>query len=247
MKSGIVLPTAIAVFLFAFRCGALGRPGEKAVTPSPDPELSSQSLNTIGQGKTGRPVLERRTPRYQLHPGDILDLFFPLTPEFDQTVTVQPDGYIALRGVGDLHAGGQTAPELTQALQAAYQKILHDPVITLQLKDFEKPYFVVAGEVEHPGKFDLRGDTTLTQAVAIAGGLNETARHSQVLLFRRTSDDWVEVKKINLKEILQGGHLREDVYLRPGDMMFVPKNAIARIKRFIPSASMGLYFNPRSF
>jgi polysaccharide export outer membrane protein len=93
---------------------------------------------------------------------DILDLNFPFTPEFNQTVTVQPDGYITLRAVGDLHVEGQTVPEVTQSLRTAYGKILRDPVITIALKDFDKPYFIVSGEVARPGKFDLRSDTTVT-------------------------------------------------------------------------------------
>jgi polysaccharide export outer membrane protein len=83
-----------------------------------------------------------------------------LTPEFNQTVTVQPDGYITLRNVGDLRQQGHTLPELTESIKMAYSKILHDPVISVDPKDFEKPYFVVGGQVGKPGKFDWRGDVT---------------------------------------------------------------------------------------
>jgi polysaccharide export outer membrane protein len=176
---------------------------------------------------------------------DVFDLDFPFTPEFNQTaVTVQPDGYVTLHGVGDLHVEGQTVPEATQALRTAYAKILHDPVITIALKDFNKPYFIVGGEVGKPGKFDLRGDTTVTQAVAIAGGFNENSKHSQVLLFRRASNDWVEVRKLNVKRMLQTANLSEDPNLRPGDMLFVPKNAVSKIKRLIPASALGMYYNP---
>ncbi|HEV2494757.1 MAG TPA: polysaccharide biosynthesis/export family protein [Terriglobia bacterium] len=190
--------------------------------------------------------LQRRNPRYQLSVGDVLDLSFPLTPEFNQMVTVQPDGYIGLLGLGDVHVQGQTVPELTQTLKAAYAKTLHDPIITIQLKEFEKPYFIAGGEVGHPGKYDLRGDTTLTEAVAIAGGFTDASKHSEVWLFRRVSREWVSTQKLNLKKMLYSGNLGEDPELQPGDMIYVPKNRLSKVRRFMPVGTLSAYFNPLS-
>ena len=182
---------------------------------------------------------QQRYPRYKLEFGDQFDAFFELSPEFNQTVTVQPDGYIALRGAGDVHVVGQTVPELTETLRRAYAKILNDPLISVILKDFEKPYFIADGQVSRPGKYELRGDTTLTQAIAMAGGFQDSAKHSQVLLFRRVNSDWVSAKIINVKEMEKEGNLHEDPYLHPGDMVFVPKNRFSKIRPFLPSSSMG--------
>src|SRR3954454_2892639 len=55
-----------------------------------------------------------RYPRYKIGAGDQFDVNFDLSPEFNQTVTVQPDGYVTMRGVGDLHVQDLTVPELTQ-------------------------------------------------------------------------------------------------------------------------------------
>lgn len=196
------------------------------------------------RGDARQPSLQRRNPRYQVCKSDVLDLDFPFTPEFNQTVTVQPDGYITLRAVGDLHVEGQTVPELTQSLRTAYGKTLHDPVITVALKDFNKPYFIASGQVAHPGKFDLRGDITVTQGLAIAGGITDTAKHSQVLLFRRVSSDWYEVKKVNVKRLMQARDLNEDLRLQPDDLLFVPTSTVGKIKRFMPSYGLGVYYNP---
>src|SRR5207249_5997192 len=136
----------------------------------------------------------------------------------NQSVIVQPDGYITLREVGDIHVVDKTIPEVVEAVRTAYSKVLHDPVITLELKEFEKPYFVVGGEVMHPGKYDLRGDTTVVQAVEIAGGPAEKSK-KQVLLFRRVSEQWVEVTKVDIKRILSGKDITEDVRLHSGDMI----------------------------
>jgi polysaccharide biosynthesis/export protein len=192
-----------------------------------------------------RPKLHERNPRYRIQPDDILELSFRYTPEFDQEVTVQPDGFVQLKGLQtDLHIQGLTVPEAIDSLKKAYADTLHDPAISIVLRDFEKPYFIAGGQVGKPGKYDLRGDTSATQAIAIAGGFVDFAKNKQVLLFRRYSDSTVEVKVLNLKEVLKHKDPREDVMLQPGDMLYVPKTAMASIDRFLPRSSLGTYFSP---
>lgn len=227
---------------------AVGSAMVKAQDPAPPATSASAATSRVAGDGTGdheqTPVLEHRNPRYQLHSADVLELNFPFTPEFNQTVTIQPDGYITLRGVNGIRVEGQTLPEVTNSLQTAYKKILHDPVINIELKDFEKPYFIVGGEVGHPGKFDLRANTTATEAVAIAGGLKDSSKHSNVLLFHRVPGGWLQVRKLNMKKMLKDADLDEDAYLQPGDFLYVPKNTLSKIERFLPTSSLGLYANP---
>lgn len=203
------------------------------------------SDTAVKSAAADEPQFQSRSPRYKIAPGDSFDLNFELSPEFNQSsVAVQPDGFVTLRGIGDIKVQGLTVPELTQTLRAAYGKILNDPIISINLKDFEKPYFVADGQVGHPGKYDLRGDTTLTQAIAIAGGFSTGSKASQVLLFRRVSDQWMEAKIIDVNRMHKSGNLKEDPLLHPGDMLFVPKTAFSKIERFLPSAQMGTMFKP---
>lgn len=193
------------------------------------------------------PQFQDRYPRYHLEPGDTVALTFEFSPEFNQTVTVQPDGFITLRGLGDLHVADQTVPELTQTLKIAYSKILKDPSIAVVLQEFEKPYFVAGGQVAKPGKYDLHGETTVVQAIQIAGGFLQSSKHSQVLLFRRANNGLWETKILNVKKMLVAKNLTEDMYLRPGDMLFVPQNKISKISKFLPNPGMGVgvYANPK--
>jgi protein involved in polysaccharide export with SLBB domain len=208
--------------------------------------VTTSPLNGAGQSETNvqAPAFQERNPRYRIHSGDVMDLSFPFTPEFNQTVTVQPDGYINLRGVGDVLVRDKTTPEVVDIVRSAYDKILRDPAIAVELKDFEKPYFVVSGEVVHPGKYDLRGDTTITQALSIAGGFNDKAKNSQVVLFRRVSNEYAEVQKLDMRRMFAAKKLTEDLHLRPGDMILIPKTKFSSISRFIPIPALGLYFNP---
>ncbi len=195
----------------------------------------TNSPSIVTASKDAAPGLQERSPRYRLRKGDTFDLDFALSPEFNQTVAVQPDGYITLKGVGSIYVEGQTVPELTETVKTAYAKILHDPVITVALKDFEKPYFIAAGQVGKPGKYDLRSDLTVTEAVAIAGGFNDKAKHSQVVLFRPLPGGGYEAKLLNVKKLLATRNLSEDVQLQPGDMLYVPQNALSKIRPFLPT------------
>lgn len=188
-----------------------------------------------------------RDPRYRVRKSDVVEVKFKFSPEFDQTITVQPDGFVTLDEVGDLKVEDKTLPELREAIQLAYRGILHDAVITVSLKDFDKPFFIAGGQVGHPGKYELRSDTTLVGAVAIAGGFTDASKHSQVVLFRHVSKDMVEAKVFNVKQMLGSRDLQEDPHLLPGDMLFVPKNTLSKIQRYIPSPGMGVYFNPTQY
>lgn len=186
------------------------------------------------------PTFSSRESRYVLRPGDSFDLVFDYTPELNQTVMVQPDGFINLRGVNDLQVTGLTVPQLVDAIRGDYSKMLSHPTISVALKDFEKPYFIADGHVAKPGKYDLRGDTTVVQAIAIAGGFNSDAKHSQVVLFRRVDDTWTQAKLLDIKKMENQRNLAEDLHLRPGDMIFVPKNRLSKFKEFLPTANLAM-------
>jgi polysaccharide export outer membrane protein len=188
-----------------------------------------------------------RHPLYRLSKSDIMDVSFTFSPDFNQILTVQPDGFVALKGAGTLLAEGLTVPAMQQAVATAYRGFLHEPEVTVTLKDFDKPYFLASGEVARPGKYELRGDLTVNEAVAIAGGFTQQARHSQVVLFRRISTNVAESHVLDLKKMLDGKDLREDLHLQPGDFIYVPQSRVSKIHRYIPTNALSWYMNPLQF
>lgn len=195
----------------------------------------------------GPALTGERRPLYRFNKSDVIELAFTFSPELNETVTVQPDGFIPLKGGPPVVAEGATIPQLEELVRQAYNGILHDPEVTVLLREFDKPYFMAAGEVAHPGKYELRSDTTATEAVAIAGGFTDRAKHSQVVLFRRTPGDMVEAHLLNVKTMLKTKDLREDIHLQPGDMLYAPQNVISKIKPFMPVSGMSMYLNPTQF
>jgi polysaccharide export outer membrane protein len=244
---GITRYTYVGVALLLGMASWLAAPGAAQQT-SGAAATSSTAAGQSGKNQTAAssPSLEQR-PRYRVAPGDVMNIQFPFAPEMNQTVTIQPDGYIDLLNVGNFYVQGKTIPELEKSLKEAYGKTLRDPVINVDLKDFQQPFFIVGGQVTKPGKYDLRESTTVAEAVAIAGGFTTIAKHSDVLLFRGVSADQVEVKRVNVKKMLSSADLREDIYLHPGDMIYVPQSKMSKIGNFLPTRSLSMYFDPLQF
>ncbi|HEY0347938.1 MAG TPA: polysaccharide biosynthesis/export family protein [Pyrinomonadaceae bacterium] len=207
--------------------------------------LLAAPLSVAAQVQTPPRLTTVTEERYRLQPGDVLEVQFRYSPEFNQTVTVQPDGYITLEIGGDLKVAGFTIEQTRTAILRQARTRLQDPVATIMLKEFQRPYFVVAGEVSQPGKIEMRERVTAIQAIMLAGGMKETAKSSQVVVFRKINSDMAEVKLLNLKSIRRTSDLENDLTLQAGDMVFVPRDKISKIERFMKLASVAAFMAPR--
>jgi polysaccharide export outer membrane protein len=189
-------------------------------------------------------ALVKRDARYRLNPSDVVEVDFRLSPEFNANVPVQPDGFITIPNIGDVKVADLTLSDAVKAIKQKASERLNDPEVTVELKAFQTPYFIVGGQVASPGKLDFHGHVTVLQAVQLAGGFKDGAKTNQVLLIRRIDDQTAETKLINYRHILQHYQANEDVDLQAGDMLFVPQTALTKITPYIKLANLGLYFNP---
>jgi polysaccharide export outer membrane protein len=231
--------SGIFVGILAACCASIA-----AQTSEPTQVGIMQSQQLTG---TSSPRLQDRYPRYQVMPSDVLLISFPLIPELQAiSATVQPDGFLTLPdGVGTIYVKGSTIPQIVDILTKAYSKTMHKPIVNVDITNFQPPQFTVNGQVGKPGQYALRIDTTVLEGIAVAGGFLPSAK-TQVFLFHRVSSDWVEVKKLNLKQVLNGHNVNEDVHLQGGDMVFVPDKFIAKFRKYIPYSfgiGTGVTFN----
>ena len=261
MKRFSIIVRFIASVLLLLQCSCAALAQDAKTNLGGDKETSRPGLTGAGTGGVsttaarlggadglGNPLLGgNRRPLYRLRPSDMVEISFTVAPEFNQTLTVQPDGYVMLKDAGLVEAQGLNLEEFSNGVQKAYRGYLHDPQVAVALKEFERPYFIVGGEVGKPGKYELRSDTTVAEAVQIAGGLTQQAKHSQVVLFRRVNDDLTEARLLDLKKMMKQNNLKEDAHLQPGDMVFVPQNAISKIARFLTKPSLSMYMNSSQF
>jgi protein involved in polysaccharide export with SLBB domain len=129
--------------------------GQQSLLKNSSPEAEGQSSVTPdvagGASSPDHDEMGNRRPLYRLRQSDTVDINFSFAPEFNQTITVRPDGFVSLRELPDAYVAGLTVSELQRILVTWYASRLHQPEITVTLKDFERPYFIVSGQVAHPG------------------------------------------------------------------------------------------------
>jgi polysaccharide biosynthesis/export protein len=181
-----------------------------------------------------------RNPPYRLQSGDTIEVQYHYTPEYNGTAIVQPGGFVNLPLTGDVNVQGMTVLEAQNAIAGKAAARLNRPEVTVLLKDYVRPYFVVAGEVGHPGRFELRGEVTAMEAIAMSGGFKESSKHSQVVLVRKYNKEMAEVTVLDMKTMFRPSGIMEDPLLKPGDMLVVPQNLVSRMERFVRWSEVGL-------
>jgi len=158
---------------------------------------------------------------------------------------VNPDGKLYLPGLGAVCAQGMTAEELKLEIDARYEAAIPGGVEVTPVITQRAPRFVfVLGEVKTAGRYTLEGPTTLTGAIAMAGGWNVGANLRQVVVFRR-GDDWrLLATMLDVQGALYGKRPApaDEIWLNDSDVIVVPKNSILVADEFIHQwFSAGLY------
>ncbi len=208
-------------------------------TPLPPSTSAAPSAAMPGAAYPG-------SPEYKIRAGDTLALDFRLSPELDQTVIVDRDGAVSLQIVGRVPVGGLTLDQAKALILTKESAHLVKPELNLQLTDFQHFYVVVAGEVFVPQKIELRESMTALQAVMLAGGIKISGRETQVLLYRRVNDEYAEVHKLNL-HIKKTSQMENDMALEPGDLIFVPRNRVESVARYVRIVGLSYPLGPGSF
>ena len=198
-------------------------------------------MDSLGCAFAQQTALAERDAHYRLQTEDKVDVQYRLTPEFNATVGIQTDGYASLPLVGEIKLAGLTLAEAAAAIRLKANERLNEPEVTVLLREYVKPFFVIAGEVARPGRVEIRGPISLVEAIALSGGFKDSARRTQVVLLRKSSPDVAEVRVFDLRKLMSASSIREDVPVRPGDMLVVPRNAISKIEPYIRIAEISFY------
>ena len=172
-------------------------------------------------------------PDYRLYPGDTLDVATPSAPELNRTVTVQPDGRIALPLIAPIMVADRSVPEAQSAIAGAYSTVLRRPTVEVSVKTPSPLKIFVGGEVDKPGEFDMPGDINALQAVVMAGGFKASATQSKVLVIRRGADGRPMMRTVDLARAIRNPSRTDAVPLRRFDVIYVPRSGISQLGLFV--------------
>jgi polysaccharide export outer membrane protein len=158
--------------------------------------------------------------------------------------TITPEGTISLPAIGSVQAQGLTLMELKRELDERYAQEVEGLEVTPVLLKRAPRYVYVVGMVHTPGRYELRGPTTLTQTIALAEGWNVGANLRQVVVFRR-GDDWrLLAAMFDIRGALYGKTKcpADEIWISDSDVVVVPKAPIRVFDDYVQLVfTQGLY------
>lgn len=154
-----------------------------------------------------------------IHPGDQLSVQVYGDQTLTQTVTVLNDGTIAYPLIGQVPVAGKTPAQAAATLKTRLLKYVRHPVVTIAITQLAQPNVMVLGDVKNPGKYQLRSDARLSDAIAAAGGLSDQDGNYPLA---RISSPQGNITQASLQKLLRQGDTADDVRLGEGDVVYVP-------------------------
>jgi polysaccharide export outer membrane protein len=170
---------------------------------------------------------------YIIGVGDLLDIvFFFHTELTTRDLIVRSDGRITLPYLGDVKAAGTTPMELDSVLTSSFLEILREPNLSVIIRRPREKTAYVMGQVNRPGGILFDNQLSLLQAVASVGGLAPGAKANHTLLIRRDGPSKVVGIEVDLKSIIKGEAMQNDLWLSNFDIIYVPKTRIQSVADF---------------
>lgn len=169
--------------------------------------------------------------QFLLGPEDVLEIAVWKSEELTQKeVVVRPDGKIGVPLIGDVEASGRTADELASHIAGLLKKFKENPSVSVKVREVNSYYVYVLGDVAKPGKYQLKSQATVLQALAMAGGFTTYAAKSKMQV-RRTvvGQDGGASREFTIParydELISGNGAIKDFVLKTGDLVVVPTRA----------------------
>lgn len=162
-------------------------------------------------------------PGFTIGAGDTVQITVLGRPELSATGNVSGDGLVTAALVGTVPVLGLSPQQAAQRIARAYRdgQYLVEPQVTVTMTEYQSQQLSVLGEVKAPGRFPMRTRLSILDALALAGGINDTGAQRAYIL--RPEDSVVTRYEVDLDALLQAGAGQQYFELLAGDTVVVPK------------------------
>jgi polysaccharide biosynthesis/export protein len=157
---------------------------------------------------------------YVIGPEDLLMITVWKNDALSRTLPVRPDGKISLPLLYDVQAAGLTAMQLRDKLASAFGEFMPNPEVAVSVMEVKSYRVSVLGEVQKPGVLQLKADTTVLEAIALAGGFRDFASPGKITILRKDSNGATQKIRFNYNRVVKDGE--NNVTLKSGDVVLVP-------------------------
>jgi polysaccharide export outer membrane protein len=159
---------------------------------------------------------------YRIGPQDLLEIQVYGVDNLKREVRVNSRGAVSLPLIGPVILGGLTGDEAETLIAEKYAKdFLQDPQVSVFIKEYTSQRITLEGAVAKPGIYPIRGETSLMQAIAIAGGQGQLADLNEVMVFRVEGGE-KKIYTYNMEKIRAGE--AEDPSLVNDDLVVVKRS-----------------------
>ena len=168
--------------------------------------------------------------------GDTIEISVYRQDDLRRIVKIDHSGRIMFPLIGDIQAAGIGIFKLRDEIKERLSKYLVDPQVVVDVSTVQSQKIMVLGEVNNPGVFALDTDMDILEALSKAGGMTKDAKIANVLLIRR-GQGRPDVMSLNLKKVLKGGDISQNLILQNGDIAYLPAVTIANVSRYFSHIS----------
>ncbi|MEY2839499.1 MAG: hypothetical protein RJB60_1798 [Pseudomonadota bacterium] len=159
---------------------------------------------------------------YALRHGDTLVVSVWKEENLQREVRVLPDGSITFPLAGRVEVAGLSASEIEKQITNKLKAYIPDAVVSIVVTSIEGNRVYVIGKVPKPGPIVLTSpDTTVLQALSMAGGLDKFADSASIRVLRETREG-TELLPVNYDKLIKGDNLKSNTRLKAGDTILVP-------------------------
>ncbi len=167
---------------------------------------------------------------YRIGVDDLLKVSVFGQDDMDRELRVDRRGFVEFPYVGPVEVKGLTVREAIQNIETLLaQDVIVDPHVTLGIQEYRSRWVTVTGQVHKPGRIYLDGPTTVSEAIALAEGLNPDAG-TPIRVVHASQDGRKQVKEIGRDALYRGNDLFTSFLLHHRDNILVPSVAYFYIK-----------------
>lgn len=178
--------------------------------------------------------------KYIIKTGDILNIVVTPTEDISKEVTVQKDGNITIKLIGEIKAAGFTLNELASKIEKELAKYVTSPSVSVTLKEFGKRRIYVMGQAKMSGSYDYKEGIKILELLSLAGGFTNEADLTAVKIFRVTGEKR-DVIEVNMEDVVKKGEVEKDIELQIDDIVYVPQTGVTGWNWFVNNIMPTLY------
>jgi polysaccharide export outer membrane protein len=212
-------PSLLGVLLISISSSLLGQAPVSQDPGRPVPKSAASPPQDPGESGSGA---KQHDDSYVIGSGDVLAINVWKDADLSRSLPVRSDGKISMPLIGEIEATGKTPLGLEGDITEKLRNYITAPEVTVIVEQVNSKKYNILGQVNRPGSYALALTTTIMDAIATAGGLQDFARGKSIYVLRQKSDGSQSHIDFNYKEFIKGKNPAQNIKLQPNDTVIVP-------------------------